>query len=259
MLPYNINEKYIKKDSWVKDLRKTFSPELLANLIQKRIEFPSNTGPYIRSVGEEHPVDIIIEFLNEDAEYRRKLTPAIGLLLYKLLYKQMTESHEIMRGLFLIIRNSKLVECHKLVYSWLKANFNLLVSVDQRWKITYRDGLFAYAQIQDKDDYIKDWWLGLWKEGSSFWWIVSFFGLRIQDPALACQELPLLINRNIDKTNYILIGAWMDLEARPLIERSIRKGINENTGWAGYALNSMLEKLTEIDKNKLMANIKIAI
>lgn len=259
MLSYNINEKHIRKDSWVKDLRKTFSPELLANLIQKRIEFPSTTGPYIRSISDELSVDIIIAFISEEIEYRRKLTPAVGLLLYKLLYKEMTVSHEILRGIFLIIRDTRLVECRELVYNWLKENSNVLVSTDQKWKITYRDGLFAYAQIQFKDDFIKDWWLNLWKKGISFWWIVSFLGLRIQNPALACQELPLLISRNVDKTGYLLVGTWRDLEARPLIEKSIRIGINENTGWAGYALNSMLEKLSEEDKNKLMTNIKIAI
>lgn len=255
MLDYNINENHIKKDSWVKDLRKTFNPELLADLIKKRIEFPNSTGPFIRNQKDEIATDIIDAFIASSDEYRKKLTPAVGFLLYKMLHGKLTENHEILRGVFSIIRESKLLECNKLVYNWLQVKYDL-GSSDQKWKHTYRDGMMAYAQIQEKDKEIEDWWANIWMESSSAWWPAAFMGLRIQNPSRAMAELPALINRNTDKTSYLLVGTWNDLDARAMLESAIHRGINENSGWAGLALNLLLEKLSEADKIKLMLNLK---
>lgn len=239
-------------------MRKTFAPELLADLIKKRIEFPGSTGPYVRTTTEnEVATDIIDALIAETDENRQKITPAVGLLLYKMLHGKMTESHDILRGVFAIIHASKLVECNMLVYSWLTNNEKRLTSNDARWKQTYRDGVMAYAQVQSKCD--KDteaWWFNLWREGSSSWWPAAFLGLRIQNPVAACEELSLLMARDIDKTQALLVGAWSDPESRSPFERAIKRGLDENTGWAGFALNMVLEKLTDADKEQLMLNLK---
>lgn len=260
MSQYNIHDKLIKKDSWVKEIRKTFNPELLADLIKKRIEFPASTGPLISTFKEEAATDIIDAFIADSEEYRKKITPAVGLLLYKMMHGKMTESHEILRGVFAIIRESKLTDCHKLVYNWLQLKHNVQTSSDVKWKHTYREGMMAYAQIQSKDEKNEGWWLNIWREGSSVWWPPAFLGLRIQNPTAACAELPLLITRHLTNegamAGYLLVGMWNDPDARGLIERAIRRGLDENTGWAGRALNMILEKLTEQDKNQLMLNLK---
>ena len=51
--------------------------------------------------------------------------------------------------------------------------------IDQRWKQTYRDGMLAYAQIQEKDPVVENWWFNTWREGSAIWWGAAFNGLRI--------------------------------------------------------------------------------
>jgi hypothetical protein len=257
-MPYNIHEKHIKKDSWVKDIRKTFNPELLADLIRKRIEFPGSTGPFVSSqTKDEDPTDIIDAFIADSEEYRNKLTPAVGLLLYRMLHGKLGESHEILRGVFSIIRTSKLIECNQLVYNWLQKKNNAFTSNDPKWKHTYRDGMMAYAQIQSvKNKEIEDWWHSVWKEGSSVWWSAAFMGLQMQNPDVACAELPVLMERYPEKISYILFEMWNNTECRSKMEIAIKRGLDENTGWAGLALNILLGKLTEADKNKLMLSLK---
>lgn len=255
MLNYNIHDKHIRKDSWVKDMRKTFNPETLADLIKKRIEFPNVTGPYINKT-DETPTDIISALIADDDENRKKLTPAVGFLLYKMLHGKMGESHEILRGVFAIISDCKLMECEQLVYDWLRAKHNH-DPIDTRWKHTYRDGMMAYAHIQSKKNKETEaWWLNIWRESSSVWWPAAFMGLRIQNPSAAIAELPLMISRNTDKAAYLLLGAWNDPDARGLLEQSIHRGLNANTGWAGLALNMLLEKLTDEGKNQIMMSLK---
>lgn len=257
MIPYKLNEKHIKKDSWLKDMRRTFKPELIADLIKKRIEFSGSTGPFVRISENELPTDIIDALIAESEENRKKITPAVGLLLYKILHGKMSESHEILRGLFSIIHTSKLVECNKLVYAWLRHKYKALASSDQKWKQTYRDAIMAYAQVQNRaDKENENWWYGIWKNGTATWWPAAFLGLRIQNPEAASKELPLLMVRDLDKTQALLVGMWYDSESRGQFEKAIKAGLDENTGWAGYALNMLLEKLTDEDKEQLMLNLK---
>jgi hypothetical protein len=259
MLTYNITESHIKKDHWIKEVRKTFNPELLADLIKKRIEFPNTTGPYIKHNSDELPTDIIDALIAHNEENRKKLTPAVGLLLFRLIHNKMPENHEILRGVFSIIRESKLVECEHLVYGWLQKTYKVAFEVnknDSKWRATYLSGMMAYAKIQSKDKDIEDWWYNIWRDNAPAWWPAAFLGLRIQNPDIAVAELPLLISRNMDKLSYLLLGMWSDLDCRPRFELAIRKGIDSNTGWAGFALNTLLEKLTEADKNNLMLNLK---
>lgn len=261
MLQYNIHEKHIRKDSWVKDVRKTFNPEMLADLIKKRIEFPNSTGPFVRTTQDEDPIDIIHALIADTEECREKLTPAVGLLLWRMMHGKLNESHEILRGVFAIIRESRLIECRKLVYNWLNAKNSVLneknsaSSDDSKWRNTYREGMMAYARIQGKDKGIEDWWFKIWREGSSVWWPAAFLGFRIQNPDAAAKELPLLISRNTDKSSYLLLGMWSDDDSRSHIELAIKNGLDDNTGWAGYALNMLLEKLGDSDKTLLMSNL----
>jgi hypothetical protein len=256
MLNYSIHDKHIKKDSWVKDMTKTFNPELLSELIKKRIEYPASAGPYVRrDASDELPTDIIDAFIADNEEFRKKLEPAVGLLLYKMMHGKMTENHDILRGIFSIIRESKLTECRKLVSNWLVNKYEA-GSRDPKWKHTYRDGMMAYAQIQTKDKTTEEWWSNIWKESSSAWWPAAFLGLRIQNPKAACDELPLLISRNTEKATYLLVGMWTDIKSRGMLERAIKRGLDENTGWGGLALNMILERLTEVDRNKIMLNLR---
>lgn len=259
MLTYNITESHIKKDSWVKEVRKTFNPEMLADLIKKRIEFPGSTGPYIRHNSDELPSDIIDAFIAHSEEYKKKLTPAVGLLLYKMMHGKMSENHEVLRGVFSIIRESKLTECQQLVYNWLQKKHGVAFgeNADVKWRPTYREGMMAYAKIQPLgEEQIESWWTSIWRDDCPTWWPAAFLGLRIQNANTACEELPLLVSRNVDKLGYLLVGMYNDPNCRCRMESSIMEGLDANTGWAGLALNTLLEKLSEVDRTKLMLNLK---
>lgn len=257
MLDCNLHETHIKKDAWVKSIRKTHNPEKLSDLIKKRIEFPGSTGPYIRQNLNETSTDIIDAFIADDEEYRTKLVPAIGLLIYKIMYGKMMESHEILRGCFSVIMESRLTECSNIVHSFLNQRFETIDKADPKWKQTYRDAMMAYAQIQSvKNKEAEEWWSNSWKNGLPILWPAAFLGLRIQNPDAACVELPLLMSRNLEKTAYLLVGMWHDKNVRAKMERYIRDGIDTNSGWSGLALNMLVEKLTKEDRDQLMSSLK---
>lgn len=248
----DIHEKHVKRDSWVKDIKKTYDPALLSDLIKKRIEFPRSTGPYIKD--GELSTDIVNSFITDDDSYRNKLAPAIGLLLYKMMNDALGESHELYRGVFYIIRECRLVECKRLVEDWLRLKFNTID--DLNYLMTYRDALMAYALIQSKNKELEDWWHGIWKCSYSELWGAAFTGLRVQNPVLAATQLPLLVSRDINVMPHILVGMWADSVARKEMEICIRNGLNSKIGWAGKALNVLLDKLSEKSKTALLTDMK---
>lgn len=252
----DIKEKHIKKDSWVKEVRKTFNPEMLADLIKKRIDTPASTGPYVNVSKGEIPSDIVCAFILDDEVYKTKLTPAVGLLLYRMSNGKAPESHEILRGVFSIIQECNLKDCSTLLFNWLAKKHSLFTSKDEKWRLTFREGLMAFAKIQEKNSEMEFWWTNIWRGEESFWWPAAFLGLRTQNPIAAAKELPLMISRNIDRTPYLLLGIWSDESSRPIMERAIKDGLNANTGWAGFALNMLLEKLPDNKKDELMLNLK---
>jgi hypothetical protein len=256
MFESNIKEKHIRKDSWVKDLRKTFNPEMLSDLIKKRIDSPNCTGPYVNSHKGEMPTDIICAFMLDDMEYKEKITPAVGLLLYKMSNGIIPENHDVLRGVFSIIQECDLKECNKLVFNWLVKKHSIFSSNDAKWKSTFREGLMAFAKIQDKNPEMETWWMSIWRSDQSFWWPAAFLGLRTQNPVMAAKEMPLMISRNIDRSPYLLLGIWSDENSRSIMEHAIKDGLNANTGWAGFALNMLLEKLSDSQKDQLMLNLK---
>lgn len=258
MYSCDLNDTVIKKDSWIKNVKKTYNPELLADLIKKRIEFPHSTGPLYRFNSDELPSDIIDTIIAYSQENRDKLAPAVGLLLYNMIHGKLTETYDLLQNIFSIIQNSKLTECETLVREWMFKNGEMTTSHDVKRKRTYRNAMMAYAVTQSKDLEIESWWLRVWRGSVSTWWLPSFMGLRVQNPALACNELRLLVDRKSDNIDYILLGTWYDRNARALFESSIRNGIEENAPWAGFALNTLLGKLALPERDVLMMNLKTA-
>jgi len=253
------SEKHIRKDSWVKKMLRTYNPELLAALIEKRIKHPNSTGPFITT--NETSVDIINAYSTEGPEdFKEKIEPAVGLLLYKSLHGHMEASNDFLRHLFLIIRESKFVACHTLLQNWINKNASFLTSKRTDKQDAMRDALMAFAKIQNKDSGIEEYWINIWQEGQAHFWPVAFYGLRLQNPESACKELPLLVSRkisnNMDKVQPLISGMWNDLQARPHLERAIKRGLNENTGWAGLVLNLVLEKMDEKQKSEVMESLK---
>jgi hypothetical protein len=251
------SEKHIRKDSWVKEMLKTYNPELLAGLIEKRIKHSNSTGPYV--INNETSVDIINAYATEGPDdFKEKIEPAVGLLLYKALHGQMEASNEFLRHIFLIIRESRLVACHMLLQNWINKNSQFLVSKKVEKQDAMRDALYALSRIQNKDPNIEEYWLNIWREGQSAFWCVAFHGLRLQNPEAACKELPLLVSRRIinkmDKTHFLVSGMWHD--SRPQLLNAIRKGLDENSGWAGLILNTLLEKMDDKQKNEVMESLK---
>jgi hypothetical protein len=253
-------EKHIRKDGWVKDLLRTYNPEALATLIEKRIIQPHSNGPYVQS--GETPIDIINAYIGDDgpADFREKIEPAIGLLLYKMLHGEKEVSHTVLRGIFDCIRESKLANCYTLLQSWLNQNASWLISENDKEQNTMRDALMAFAKIQKKDAATEHYWFNIWREGKACYHPAAFHGLRQQNPKAAIAELPLLASRKLaqklDKAQFLISGMWHDENSKHQLERAIKRGIDDNSGWAGLVLNMLLDKLNETQKSELMERLK---
>lgn len=258
MFVKDLNEGYIKRDSWVKALKKAYLPDDIAALIEKRIQSPNMNGPHVRSVDGETAVDIVSTFMLKDEHCRKKIAPAVGLLLYNLLEERINITHELLRGVFTIIRDTKLKECFMLLWKWLKKNEQALSCDDLKWKTTYKHAMYAFAYIQRLGDTeIENWWMNIWNNGSSFWWGVAFIGLRVQNPIFAITQLENLIKvRRYEKTASILTEMFADEQSRALLETAISVGIKENSGWAGNALNQLYGNLGAEQRDKMMESLR---
>lgn len=255
MYSQDINEGYIKRDPWVKSLKKAFAPDEVAELVKKRLEKSNITGPFVKQ--NEIASDIVNSFIESDEDYKKKIVPAIGLLLYNLLYGKTEESHEVLRGVFSIIANSKLTDCALLLRKWLVEKKDAIHCDDIKWKTTYREGMIAYAYVQTKEEAIEHWWYNVWSKGTMFWWSPAFLGMRIQNPALAGRELKTLVRRNYEKGAYLIAAMYSDERTRPQFLSAVGVGLKDNDGWAGLAINQLLEKLDSEDKkNELMVGLK---
>jgi len=252
----DLKDTYIKRDPWVKAMKKSWDPEEIAVLIKKRIDKPSMNGPIVRHNSDETAVDIINVFIEANEEYKKRIVPAVGLLLHNLLHEKEQESHELLRGVFNIIANSRLKECKSLLYKWLLAKKDAMFCDDLKWKTTYREGMIAYAYVQDGEQEIKQWWYNVWKDSSMFWWSPAFLGMRVSNPALAGKEIATLIERKYDKGVFLMASMWSDPASKQAFENAIAVGMKDNARWAGTALNQVLEKLTDEKKNELMLGLK---
>lgn len=253
-----IKEEHILKDKWVKELLyKASDPEELASAIERRIKFPSSNGPFIINNQEEYPTDIIAAYVELLPEIRGKISVAVGLLLYKMIYNDIVPSRELLEGLFSLIDEAKLEDCHILLFKWLNVKADILASDDKLWKLTYRMGMVAFANIQPKNKEAEEYWTAIWNSDKDYFWGAAFRGLRRVNPALAAKELPRLIARDIDSTKYTLIGMWKDTVSRSHLEDAIKTGLaTEEKTFAGIALNLMLDKLTEEHRTELMLALK---
>jgi len=209
MFQQDLQDGYIKRDPWVKAMKKAYLPEEIVELIKKRINNPSINGPITKISSGENDTDIINTFIERSQDYKKKIVPAVGLLLFNLLNEKEPESHELLRGVFSIIANSKLKECSLLMRKWLLAKKEAMQCDDLKWKTTYREG-----------------------------------------------ELPTLIKRDYDKGAYLMASMWNDEKCREVFEKAIAKGLNENNGWAGIAVNQVLEKLDDEKKNELLLGLR---
>jgi hypothetical protein len=254
MYQQDLTDSYVKRDPWVKGMKKTNSPEEIVELLKKRIVSPGVNGPYVRHHNGEEPTDIINTFI--DKGVNDVIVPAVGLLLHNLLHDKEKESHELLRGVFSIIANSRIKRCETLLYKWLLAKKDAMFCEDLKWKTTYRDGMIAFAYIQTRQEAIEQWWFNVWSNSSVFWWSPAFLGMRVSNPELAAKELPKLIERNYDKGAYLMASMWNDERSKIAFENAIAKGLNENTGWAGIAVNVVLEKLDDEKKNELLLGLR---
>jgi len=254
----DLKDSYIKRDPWVKAMKKSFDPNEIAELIKKRIDKPGLNGPIIHHNGGTS-TDVINLFIDSNEEYRRRIAPAVGFILHNILHDKEKESHELLRGIFNIIANSKLKECKVLLYRWLLKHKQVIGCDDLKLKTTYREGMIAYAYIQDREILIEQWWHNVWNECSVFWWSPSFLGMRISNPALAASEIPKLIERNYDKGAFLMASMWSDPTSKAAFENAIATGMKDNAGWAGIAVNQVLEKLDDEKKNELMLALRKAI
>jgi hypothetical protein len=252
----NYNLPHIKKDSWVKELKKTSEPEALSSLILKRIKSPNITGPWVSKLDDETPIDIITHFISKSDDFKKRASPAIGLILFKIINGDIKKSdidyNTILSDVFRLIRENNLTDCNRLIYMWVRDNFDAINSDDQKYKRAYKDALYAYAKIQDKNPKLLSWWEQVWNNWSPYWWEVSFYGMRLNDPQFAIKKIPEVAQRYEAKFPILLMGMFYDKNAKLPFIKAIRSALDEKSGWAGKFLNEIWSKLNDADRNEIM-------
>ena len=243
------------KDPWLKKLKKSYEPDVLADLIKRRIDFPYTTGPIVCVSNGEISTDIIAN-LCSNIEFKAKIQPAVGLILFNILEKKDKEDHDILKGVFALIRDAKLFRCAGLLNRFLQEKVNNTVGDNQKWKTTYREAMMAYAHIQTPNKDMEKYWDSVWASNTPTYWAPAFYGLRMQNPSTAIKNLPKLIERNVDKKEYLLYGLWLDTGSRYLTELALKKALVKDERWAGICMNLMCKRMSEIEKEKLLLDIK---
>ena len=258
MTTINLSDKSIKRDPWVKTIKQSFEPDKIADLLFKRITEPSKHGPYAATA--EQSTYLITALIDIDDKNRSKIVPGVGLLLYNLLHERISMSHELLRAVFLIIKASNLRECATLLYKWLEKNEGVLICDDVKWKSTYRDAMYAWAAVQPISTVVEQWWNKIWMSGTAFWQTVSFYGLCRQNPKYAVGELPRLMTLLDDAGAADIISTmWMDTNIKEPLRMAIARNIDKGTGWAGRALNCLLDKFTVDTKTAILLSMRDAI
>jgi hypothetical protein len=258
-----VKENHIRKTPWLKSLSKTQDPALLADLIAARINDPGKIGPYLpdTSIYKEESTDIIWALIEttEDPNFRKRMSAAVGLLLFKMLNDETKPTTQMLSGVFNIINNSRLDACRTLTWNWLSQNIPVMTDDKHALKVAYREGLMAFARIQARNELTEIFWLNIWRQGTTFWHPVAFMGLRMQNPKLAMNELPLFASRKLDSAAALLSGAWKDENSRNQLECAIKRGLKDQSGqWAGKLLNALLGAIDDEQKEQLMLALKAA-
>ena len=256
MFEHDLNDRWIRKDGWVKDLTRTHDPEELTKLIIKRIQYSATVGPSLKHIDKESPIDILVSFIEKKDEFRKKLTPAVGLILYKMINGEMKEENDILRGVFDIIHGARMVDCFKLVRKWTLRRNDLLTSEKENEQLVYRGAMMALARIQPKDKDLETYWMAVWRGDKTSYWRAAFTGLRLQNPDVAIQEIPRLIERNDDKTSYLLRAMLANEDSKPLLEKALRFGINNGELWSAKSLNLILKDIDEKTKTEVLGDIQ---
>lgn len=249
-LDTNMNEK------WVKKMIKTQDPGPLAELIEDRIKWPANTGPYIQLHSDEKSVDIITEMVGTFPDFHDKIENAVGLILWKMLHKKMDEKSELLFGAFNLIKANKFTGCGLLVHDWLSKNVQYLKGDNKNGVELYNTALFAFGAIQiASDKSMEDYWLNMWREGRPQFWAAGFSGLRKQNPMAAVNELPLLAKRNTANMGNHLTAMLFDDACWPLLKEELKTGLVNEDEYCGLALNVLLSKLTKPEQSKVIQQL----
>jgi hypothetical protein len=245
------------KDHWVKKLLKTYDPGPLAELMEERIKWPS-TGPSRPYNSSEQPTDIINALVSAcpPNEFRKKLEPAVGLMLWKLMHNKLHESSDMITGVFNMIRVNRFTECSLLLRKWLNEKPRYLTASYKVDRDMYYTAMLTFADVQPQDKEIEEYWMNIWKNCTSSFYDPAFYGLRWQNPEVAVDEHELLLKRNTSYTAVHLVGLWRNIRSRATLERTIAKGLHQENKYAARILNLMLTELNEDDKTELMANLQ---
>src|SRR5271166_1103443 len=244
-------ESHIRSNSWVKDLRRTFRPELLAGLIEKRLLDPGTVGPHYWDNGKDCPYDIIVALCDDEEEFKEKITPAVGLLLFQIVHDKLKCTDKFVQGIFGLIKDADLVACSEITFAWLRDHKEYISSKSESERKTYRDALLCFARIQRRNDRdITDFWTSIWNDENiegEYWWPTSFVGLSRQSPEVACEQLPLFAMRKLSKSQHVLTGMWSDLGCRFHFVDALKNGLINTSGWAGLTINEVYKVLPDLD------------
>lgn len=229
---------------------------MVASLVEKRLSDPEHVGPHYWPGSKELPSDVLVSLAEDADEFRKKLVPAVRILLYHVLHDD-KDSHKnsMVKSLFDLIKDVNIAECGELVYGWLKEHYSLLLSKRDSERELYRAALCCFARVQPVNTVIELFWSNIWLNADSYWWAVAFLGLRVQNPELACTHLPLFTSRKLTTAHNILSGMWSDINCRPAFIDALKRGLRATSGWAGIAINETYGILQETERKMLLATL----
>lgn len=244
-------------NGWVRDIKSSYRHELVAKLIEDRLTTPAKVGPYYWEGGKELPTDILVALADDSPELRSKICGAAEILLCDASIGLDTFPAPVLSQIFTLVKDCGFSgTCTDVVFDWLMTNNELTDTDSQPLRELYRSALLCMTRIQDSDSQpMTEFWMSFWRDTNEYWWSIAFLGLRMQNPSLACEELPVMLRRKLPHTGHVLAGMWVDLKCRFEFVDALRTGLQRTTGWAGLAVNDAYGVLIDTDRKMLLASI----
>lgn len=233
--------------TWEDRLMSAHGDELMAT-VRRRLERPYEEGPPLDDRNGEGAGEIIERLAVRDSRFRLQLEQAF-CHFFCVTPPAEEGAHIFISGVLDIVQRLALAGVFSALRAWLQV-YRVALSDEPNASLA-RAALGALATTQTAGlQELRDFWLGLWREGPSPWRPRAFIGLRLHDPRVAASEIPSLIQNTRElKQNPgpLLVGLWRQPGGRDaLVEWFVMHQTTED----GRAARSALERLLSQEERR---------
>jgi len=180
--------------SWENRLRNAEVPEL-RQMLELRLRDPHREGPPLDDRSSEGAEEILVRSAAEDPRFQARLEQALlTYLTDEASSPAYDESRPILRGIFEIAQRRPLPGVFTVLQAWLDKHRKALEPEPSAALARAALGALATSQLQGIAAN-RDFWLQLWKDAPDTWKPRIFMGLRLADPAAACEQIPSLLEQ----------------------------------------------------------------